>query len=208
MHFAYAEFIRDRALSLSGLLVEQLGGHSVKPYQPAGYYQHLNFPTRTYKADQGAAQYRRGVYTHWQRVFLHPMLKAFDAPSREEGTADRPVSNTPLAALTLLNDPSFTEAARHFGRRIQSASVNTPSENIEWAWQTVLSRPPMAEEASILEQFYEAERNTFIENPEKAKDFSGITEKEHPDNASLAETAAWISVSRALLNLHEGIMRY
>jgi hypothetical protein len=83
----------------------------VKPYQPKGYYQHLNFPTRTYKPDAGSNQYRRGIYTHWQRIFLHPMLKAFDAPSREEGSAERPVSNTPLAALTLLNDPSFIEAA-------------------------------------------------------------------------------------------------
>lgn len=203
-----AEFIRDRALMLSGLLVEQLGGHSVKPYQPAGYYQHLNFPTRTYKADQGADQYRRGVYTHWQRIFLHPMLKAFDAPSREEGTADRPVSNTPLAALTLLNDPSFTEAARHFGRRIESVNSDSAKGKIEWAWQAVLSRPPFHEEQIILEQFYEAEKNTFIKTPEKARDFIGTSEETDPDDAALAETAAWISVSRALLNLHEGIMRY
>ena len=115
-----AEFVRDGALKISDLLNdEKLGGESVKPYQPKGYYQHLNFPTRTYQPDTGSDQYRRGVYTHWQRIFLHPMLKAFDAPSREEGNAERPVSNTPLAALTLLNDPSFIEAARAFGERIQ-----------------------------------------------------------------------------------------
>ena len=202
-----AEFIRDRALLLGGLLVEQLGGQSVKPYQPAGYYQHLNFPTRKYKADHGANQYRRGVYTHWQRIFLHPMLKAFDAPSREEGAAERPISNTPLAALTLLNDPSFTEAARHLGRRIESSVSSEPKGKIEWAWQEVLSRPPLPEEQTILEQFYEAEKNTFLNAPNKAVEFIASTDVTH-SNETLAEKAAWISVARALLNLHEGITRY
>lgn len=98
-----AEFIRDNALSVSGLLVNKLDGLSAKPYQPAGYYKHLNFPTRTYKPDTDENQYRRGVYTHWQRTFLHPSMLAFDAPSREECVAPRPVSNTPSAALALLN---------------------------------------------------------------------------------------------------------
>jgi len=202
-----AEFIRDRTLKLGGLLVEQLGGQSVKPYQPAGYYQHLNFPTRKYKADQGANQYRRGVYTHWQRIFLHPMLKAFDAPSREEGAAERPISNTPLAALTLLNDPSFTEAARHLGRRIESSFSSEPKGKIEWAWQEVLSRPPLPEEQTILEQFYEAEKNTFLNAPNTAVEFIGSTDVTH-SNETMAEKAAWVSVARALLNLHEGITRY
>ena len=98
-----AEMIRDNALAISGLLVHEQGGRSVRPYQPAGYYRHLNFPTRRYSHDRERQQWRRGVYIHWQRQFLHPMLKAFDAPSREECTASRPRSNTPLAALTLLN---------------------------------------------------------------------------------------------------------
>ncbi len=93
-----AEFVRDNALSISGLLDPTIGGPSVKPYQPAGYYRHLNFPTRTYHAHTDSRQWRRGVYVHWQRQFLHPMLKAFDAPSREECVAGRPRSNTPLAA--------------------------------------------------------------------------------------------------------------
>ncbi|MEL7266117.1 MAG: PSD1 and planctomycete cytochrome C domain-containing protein, partial [Planctomycetota bacterium] len=106
-----AEMVRDAALSISGLLVEKIGGPSNRPYQPEGYYAQLNFPRRVYKADKGADQYRRGVYTHWQRTFLHPMLKAFDAPSREECTARRARSNTPVQALTMLNDPTFVEAA-------------------------------------------------------------------------------------------------
>ncbi|MCA9058640.1 MAG: PSD1 domain-containing protein, partial [Planctomycetaceae bacterium] len=92
-----AEMIRDNALAVSGLLVRQVGGPSARPYQPVGYYRHLNFPTRTYVASPDEQQWRRGVYMHWQRQFLHPMLKAFDAPTREECTARRPRSNTPLA---------------------------------------------------------------------------------------------------------------
>jgi hypothetical protein len=113
-----AELVRDNALAVSGLLVPTVGGPSVKPYQPAGYYAQLNFPTRTYQADRGDQQYRRGLYSHWQRTFLHPMLKAFDAPSREECAARRTRSNTPLQALALLNDPSFVEAARALAERI------------------------------------------------------------------------------------------
>ncbi|NNM30049.1 MAG: DUF1549 domain-containing protein, partial [Akkermansiaceae bacterium] len=107
-----AEMMRDNALAIAGLLVNEHGGKSVKPYQPAGYYRHLNFPPRKYAADTGAGQWRRGVYVHWQRQFLHPMLRAFDAPTREECTAERPRSNTPVAAMVLLNDPTFLEAAR------------------------------------------------------------------------------------------------
>ncbi|MFG0255298.1 MAG: PSD1 and planctomycete cytochrome C domain-containing protein, partial [Rhodopirellula sp. JB053] len=113
-----AEYVRDTALAVSGLLVEKVGGPSVRPYQPEGYYAQLNFPNRKYPADNNDSQYRRGVYTHWQRTFLHPMLKAFDAPSREECTAQRARSSTPLQSLTLLNDPSFVEAARVYATRV------------------------------------------------------------------------------------------
>ena len=118
-----AEFVRDNALAVSGLLVREVGGASVKPYQPDGYYRHLNFPKRTYQQHNDERQWRRGLYVHWQRQYLHPMLKAFDAPSREECTAKRPRSNTPLASLVLLNDPTFVEAARKFAERVLLQSV-------------------------------------------------------------------------------------
>ena len=113
-----AEMIRDSALSISDLLVHRYGGGSARPYQPKGYYQHLNFPKRSYKEDVSEGQYRRGVYMHWQRQFLHPMLRAFDAPRREECEPRRPISNTPLAALTLLNDPTFVESARALAMKV------------------------------------------------------------------------------------------
>ena len=121
-----AEMVRDNALAVSGLLVDKIGGPSVKPYQPAGYWQYLNFPKREWENDKGESQYRRGLYTYWQRTFLHPSLAAFDAPSREECTVDRPRSNTPQQALVLLNDPTYVEAARALaGRMLARTAVTT-----------------------------------------------------------------------------------
>jgi hypothetical protein len=116
-----AEFVRDNALAIAGLIDLEVGGPSAHPYQPGGYYANLQFPDRDYVADRDERQYRRGVYMHWQRTFLHPMLANFDAPSREECTATRPVANTPQQALTLLNDPTFVEAARVLARQLLAA---------------------------------------------------------------------------------------
>src|SRR5690606_27655355 len=110
------------------------------------YYRHLNFPTREYHADTDWKQYRRGVYTHWQRQFVHPTLKAFDAPSREECTAERPISNTPLAALALLNDPSFVEASRVLAARAMHERGADIQSRVRWMWREVLSRDATSEE--------------------------------------------------------------
>ncbi len=113
-----AEVVRDNALAISGLLFTKIGGRSVKPYQPPGYWIFLNFPKRDYAADHGEDQYRRGLYTYWQRTFLHPSLLAFDASTREECVVERPRSNTPVQALVLLNDPSYVECARSLAARL------------------------------------------------------------------------------------------
>src|SRR5690606_31046823 len=107
-----AEIVRDNALAIAGLINLEVGGPPAKPYQPAGYYGGLQFPDREYQADTDEDQWRRGVYMHWQRTFLHPMLANFDAPSREDCIALRNEANSPQQALTLLNDPTFVEAAR------------------------------------------------------------------------------------------------
>ncbi|HVX63866.1 MAG TPA: DUF1553 domain-containing protein, partial [Pirellulales bacterium] len=207
-----AEMIRDSALKTSGLLVQTLGGDTSHPYQPADYYQFLNFPKRKYQADRDANQYRRGVYMHWQRQFLHPMLKAFDAPSREECTVRRPQSNTPLGALTLLNDPSFIEAARAFAARILREASGNEAERIRWAWRTVLSREPSGEEVAVLERLHRHYLERYRADPEAAKKLvaTGLT----PQPAELdaveldaVELAAWTSVVRAIFNLHETITR-
>ena len=123
-----AEKVRDNALAVSGLLSPRIGGPTVKPYQPAGYWDYLNFPQRQWQDDHGESQYRRGLYTFWQRTFLHPSLLAFDASTREECTVDRPRSNTPLQALALLNDPTYVEAARCLPRgSCAKAAARRPS---------------------------------------------------------------------------------
>jgi hypothetical protein len=203
-----AEMVRDNALAASGLLIHKLGGPSAKPYQPVGYYAQLNFPGRKYAADKNDNQYRRGVYTHWQRTFLHPMLKAFDAPSREECTAARARSNTPLQALALLNDPSFVEAARVFAARIMREGGARPEDRIQWAHRNVLSRTAEAAVATELKRVYDRHLAHYRTQVDAAKML--IAEGEAPVAADLdpAELAAWTGVSRVILNLHETITRY
>jgi hypothetical protein len=202
-----AEMIRDNALSISGLLVRTVGGPSAHPYQPDGYYAHLNFPKRSYKADTDLNQWRRGVYTHWQRQFLHPMLKAFDAPMREECTAQRPISNTPLAALALLNDPSFVEAARVLAARIVREGGTTDAKRLRWAWRTALSRSPDEREVSALTRLYQASRKHYAENTEAARQLVRTGLALSPSSLDAIELAAWTSVARAILNLNETITR-
>src|SRR6185503_8026628 len=134
-----AEFVRDNALAIAGLLNLEIGGPSARPYQPAGYYEALQFPDRDYLPQTDDRQYRRGIYMHWQRTFLHPLLANFDAPSREECTASRVVSNTPQQALTLLNDPCFFEMARGFARRLLDLNASEESR-INTAFQFALAR--------------------------------------------------------------------
>jgi hypothetical protein len=207
-HPLIAEMIRDSALSISGLLLEQVGGPSTHPYQPAGYYAQLNFPKREYQPDMNANQYRRGVYTHWQRTFLHPMLKAFDAPSREECTVQRARSNTPVQALTLLNDPSFVEAARAFATRIVRHGGADVASRIRWAYREAVSREPEVAVAETLTELYEQHLNHFQSNSNAAHELLKVGMAPIPADSDPVELAAWTSVARVLLNLQEVITRY
>jgi hypothetical protein len=203
-----AEMVRDGALSISGLLVERVGGPSVRPYQPDGYYGQLNFPRRKYVADAGDNQYRRGVYTHWQRTFLHPMLKAFDAPSREECTAARSRSNTPLQALVLLNDPTFIEAARAFADRIMKEGGDTVDQRIRWAYERAVSRSPGPQIADLLRSVYDQHLAHYQSNLSQAEALIALGRSVTIDNVDTAQLAAWTGVARVILNLHETITRY
>ena len=203
-----AEIVRDNALLLSGLLISKIGGPSVRPYQPVGYYSNLNFPKRKYVHDKGESQYRRGLYTHWQRTFLHPSMMAFDAPSRQECTAERSTSNTPMQALTLLNDPTYVEAARVFAARIVREGGSTPIERINWAYRLALSRLPQPNELEILTQLFEKHKTDYTENPDKANTLAMVGEAPATQGIEPIELASWTSVARVILNLHETITRY
>jgi hypothetical protein len=202
-----AEMVRDNALAVSGLLVETIGGRSVKPYQPDGLYDHLNFPPRKYVADTGADQYRRGVYTHWQRQYLHPAMKSFDAPSREECTAERPRSNTPLAALVLLNDPSHVEAARVFAERALRVAELSEFERIDWIMNRALARPAGEREQEVLSELVRSQRRRFAHDRQAAEKLVATGLSPVPDDLDAVELAAWTAVTRTVFNMHEFITR-
>jgi hypothetical protein len=205
-----AEFIRDNTLAISGLLKDDIiGGPSVRPYQPEGYYDNLMFPDRDYLASSGSDQYRRGLYMHWQRTFLHPMLAAFDAPSRENCTAERFQANSPQQALALLNDPSFVEAARAFAQRLARELPDANDETrIRHALKLALSREPRAGEVDSLKSFLNKQRELYQNKPDDARKLIAIGQTGAKDAANPAELAAWTQVCRTILNLHESITRY
>lgn len=205
-----AEFVRDNALAISGLLRDDLiGGPSVKPYQPDGYFANLNFPERRYVADTGDEQYRRGLYMHWQRTFMHPMLAGFDAPSREECTADRFQSNSPQQALTLLNDPTFVEAARGFALRVIRENPDAKDAGrITAAMRIALSRDAAASDMDSLTKFLAQQREFYKANPNDAVAFLKTGLSDPGTGQDPAELAAWTQLCRVILNLHESITRY
>jgi mono/diheme cytochrome c family protein len=202
-----AESVRDNALAISGLLVRKVGGRSVFPYQPAGYWRHMNFPARTWKADKGEDAYRRGLYTWWQRMFLHPSMLAFDAPSREECTVERPRSNIPQQALVLLNDPTYVESARAFAIRIVKEGGTSFDERLNWAYRQAVSREVKDKEASILKSVYDKHLKTWTKDVAAAQAFLKVGYLTAPKEVSAPELAAWTSVARIILNLHETITR-
>ncbi len=202
-----AEFVRDTALSLGGLLVERVGGPSVAPYQPPGYWMHLNFPPREWVDSRGDDQYRRGLYTFWQRTFLHPSLMAFDAPSREECCVERPQSDTPQQALVLLNDPTYVEAARAFAELALRQPAASDAARIAWAFMRAVSRPPNDQESTLLLGLLAAQRALYREHPQDAPALIAVGLHRPPPGTDLPELAAWTAVTRTLLNLLETITR-
>ena len=204
-----AEFVRDNALFIAGILnLEDVGGPGVKPYQPAGYYAAIQFPNRDYVANTDAGQWRRGLYMHWQRTFLHPMLANFDAPPRDECAALRTVSNTPQQALTLLNDPTFVEAARLFAGRLLSEPPGADdTARLKHAFQLALARDPRPGETASLMTFLTTQRRYYRDNLMDADKLLKVGLAPQPAGDP-AEAAAWTNLCRVLLNSHETITRY
>jgi hypothetical protein len=202
-----AETVRDNALAVSGLLVRKVGGRSVKPYQPAGYWAYLNFPTREWAKSSGPDQYRRGLYTYWCRTFLHPSLLAFDAPTREECTVERPRSNTPQQALVLLNDPSYVEAARALAERALRDGGPETEGRIHSLFRQALGRKAAPAERKVLTALYEQHAQQYAADRAGAEAFLRVGDRPAPRDLPAHELAAWTSVARVVLNLHETITR-
>ncbi len=202
-----AELVRDNALTIAGLLVPTVGGPSVKPYQPEGYWENLNFPPRVYVADKGAAQHRRGLYTWWQRTFMHPSLLAFDAPSREECCAERTRSNIPQQALVLLNDPTYVEAARAFAERVLREAQGGLESRLEPGLATRSAACPAPRGGEDDPRPACQTPRGLPGEPGCGAALLGTGLAPRPDDLDPAEVAAWTHVARVLLNLHETVTR-
>jgi hypothetical protein len=179
----------------------------VKPYQPDGYWENLNFPARTYEASAGENQYRRGLYTWWQRSYLHPSLLAFDAPTREECAAERNRSNIPQQALVLLNDPTYVEASRALAVRMMKEGGADTKSRLVWTWRQVLSRAPRPDELETTESLLSKEIEEYRADPAAAEALLKTAQTPALKDADAAELAAWTNIARVILNLHETITR-
>jgi hypothetical protein len=202
-----AESVHDLMLEISGLLVNKFGGPSVNPYQPDGYLAALNFPKRGWSASRNEDLYRRGIYTFWQRTFLHPTMMNFDAPTREECAVSRVNSNTPLQALDLLNDPTFVEAARVFGDRILHEGGGNLQNQIAWGFQQATGRRPDNDEVQVLIDLHSKSLTHFKADPAGATEYLKIGDSAIPAKDRLGDLAAMTNVARVIMNLHEVITR-
>ncbi|MFG0329447.1 MAG: PSD1 and planctomycete cytochrome C domain-containing protein [Phycisphaerales bacterium] len=205
-----AEMIRDQALAVSGLLVERLGGPSVRPYQPSGLWEAVAYPdsdTRTFMPDEGEALYRRSLYTFWKRTAPPPNMAVFDAPTREACVVRRARTNTPLQALTLMNDPQFVEAAKALAQRIVTQSPDAVDERSELAFRLVTGRRPDDAERDAVLDLYESERARFAASPDDAAALLEVGSFAVDSALDPVELAAWTTVANVLLSLDETITK-
>jgi hypothetical protein len=201
------EFIRDLALSASGLLNGEIGGPGVKPYQPPNIWNEvaLNGGLR-YKADAGGKLYRRSMYSYWRRSSPLPNMLIFDVPTREKCIVKRPRTNTPLQALVTLNDPQFVEAARVLAQRLITERTSTESR-IRHAYKLVTARDPNSREIAILTDTLEEQLKDFTDAPEKTREYLSVGEHKRDEKIDPAEHAAWSVISQLILNLDEALTR-
>ena len=205
-----AEAIRDRALHVSGLLVERVGGPSVKPYQPPGIWNEIAGGSTSayqdgYQPDRGAGLYRRSLYTFWRRTLPPPGMTVFDAPTRETCSARRPNTNTPLQALALLNDVTFLESARVLAEAML-AEVPSPAHRVQAGFQMALSRTPTAEETHTLTAAYVRAHNYFQGHPGAADALRSIGRSTQNLHLDTTELATCLTIANTLLNLEEFVV--
>ncbi|HIE96701.1 MAG TPA: DUF1553 domain-containing protein [Planctomycetes bacterium] len=205
-----AEMIRDNALSLSGLLIDRIGGPSVKPYQPPGIWfavAYTDSDTAKFKRDSGEALYRRSMYTFWKRTAPPPTMVTFDAPSRETCSVRRSRTNTPLAALALMNDEQFVEASRGIGQRIMTESGSTDEDRAEFAFRLVTARRPSNAELAVVLKVYRTSLAAYVTNEKAAQKLLAVGDSTADSSLKASQLAAWTMVANMLLNLDETITK-
>jgi hypothetical protein len=205
-----AEVIRDSALAVSGLLVERVGGKSVKPYQPDGLWEAVGFVgsnTSKFTQDQGESLYRRSMYTFWKRTSPPPSMTTFDAPSRENCSVRRPRTNTPLQALALMNDKQYVEASRALAQRMMTEAGATPEERLTLGFRLLTARPPTAEEIAVLIPLYQTELQIFQGDKEAATKLISYGDSKRNEALDVSDLAAWTMMANLLLNLDESVTK-
>jgi len=201
-----AEEIRDSALAASGLLNRQIGGPSVKPYQPEGLWEATG-TGKTYTQDHGDKLYRRSLYTFWRRTAPPPSMLTFDAMSREVCTAKRDSTATPLQSLVLLNDPQFVEASRVLGEKLLKQFPKDEIARNREAFRTLTGRTPDRTEAEILARLYAEQKAEFTKNPEGARKLLAVGESKRDDGLPPADFAAMTSLVNAIMNFDEFVVQ-
>jgi mono/diheme cytochrome c family protein len=200
------EVIRDQALEVSGLLVEKIGGPSVKPYQPPGLWRELA-GGKDYERDKGEGLYRRSLYTYWKRTVAPPFMVNFDSPNRETCTVRETRTNTPLQALDLMNDVAFVEAARKLAERMMEEGGKAPRDRIGFAYELVLSRPPKPAEMQVVLDTLSGFETRYHGDKKSAKNF--LDHGDSPWNRKLdsRELAAYTSIASLILNFDETVTK-
>ena len=204
-----AEAIRDTALHVSGLLDNRIGGPSVRPYQPMGLWRDMSkgdTAERAYVQSHGDDLYRRGVYTFWKRSIHYPPFAILDAPSREVCSSARPITNTPVQALSVLNDPTFVEAARHFAVQV----LKNPGDlrtRVNFAFERALSRPPSKSEVNTVRLLYEEIRSLYRMNHQDALALLSVGESLGNASLDTTELATWTTLTQVILSLDETITK-
>lgn len=205
-----AEVIRDQALAISGLLVGEIGGKSVKPYQPAGLWKPVGFGgsnTSVFKQDNGDKLFRRSMYTFWKRTSPPPSMTTFDAPDRETCQVRRARTNTPLQALVLMNDVQFVEAARKFAERVMADGGSDAKQRTIFAFRSVLSRQPSESELVSLTKLFNDYLDDFKANPDAATKLLAAGESARNEALPAEELGAWTMITHLLLNLSETVTK-
>ena len=200
-----AEMIRDQALAVSGLLVDEIGGPSVKPYQPKGLQKELS--GTDYEPDHGDKLWRRSLYTFWKRTSPQPTMTTFDAAGREMCSVRPSRTSTPLQALALMNDVTFVEASRCLAQRVMHEGGTTPEERLRLAFRLVLARAPRPPELAVLTTDLTDHLTRFRASPQSAQSLISAGESAHDAKLDAVELAAYTAVAGLILNLDEAITK-
>jgi hypothetical protein len=205
-----AEMVRDLALAASGLLVRQIGGPSVKPYQPEGVWEMVAMPqsnTKAYRQDSGENLYRRSLYTFWKRSAPPASMDIFNAPTREHAVVQRERTNTPLQALVTMNDTQFLEAARALAQRTMREAPAEEEDGfdarLDFLTVRLLAREFSERERKVARSSFESFLDQYRGSSDSARALLAVGESPADESLSMVESAAWTMLASELMNLDE-----